>query len=93
MAESEGTPRKSSGPRHALPEDMEPAPLTPTEPSPPADAVERTTPSPAPAYESYEAPESNLMPMILAAILGGVLAAVLLMRARRRAGDDPADAD
>ncbi|WP_182358912.1 hypothetical protein [Tomitella gaofuii] len=86
MAESEGTPRKSSGPRHALPEDMEPAPLPPTEPAPPADR-------PAPAYESYEAPESNLMPMILAAILGGLLAAVLLMRARRRAGDDAADAD
>ncbi|GAA4804742.1 hypothetical protein [Tomitella cavernea] len=81
MAESEGTPRKSSGPRHALPAEMEPAPLPATEPTPP-------TERPAPAYESYEAPESNLMPMILAAILGGVLAVVLLMRARRRAGDD-----
>ncbi|QDQ96313.1 hypothetical protein [Tomitella fengzijianii] len=82
MAESEGTPRKASGPRHALPEDMEPAPIPAREPA-------RPVGRPAPAYESYEAPESNMMPMIIAAILGGVLAAVLLLRARRRSGVGP----
>lgn len=48
-----------------------------------------STDGPRPAYEDYEAPESNLMPATIAAIVGGVLAAVLLLRLLRllRGGD------
>lgn len=103
MADSErtpgtpATPRTGGGPRHALPDDMEPAPLPQPGDGPgshradaddapaegPRDAPAPAAARPAPAYESYEAPESQLMPAILAAAAGGVLAAVVLVRVRR----------
>lgn len=109
--ETTGSRPASRGPRHALPEDMEPAterdePASESGSSSAAGAAQAQTagsrpeastapqkPAPAatvpvtPAYEDYEAPESNLMPKIIAAIVGGVLA-VLLIGLLRSRGDD-----
>lgn len=96
-----GSRPASRGPRHALPEDMEPAPehdetAAPAGSAPGEESPQRqkqAQPAPAatvpvaPAYEDYEAPESNLMPKIIAAIVGGVLA-VLLIGLLRSRGDD-----
>lgn len=70
--------RPSEGPRHALPEDMEPATGAAGAAHPAV--VSARAARPRPAYEDYEAPESNLMPVTIAAIVGGILAAVLLLR-------------
>lgn len=82
-------PGRTGGPRHALPDDMQPAQTPPTDDTaaaPQSSGPPRT----APAYESYEAPESNLMPITIAAIVGGLFAAVLLLRLLRNR--DAADA-
>ncbi|MDG3010560.1 hypothetical protein G4X40_10410 [Rhodococcus sp. D2-41] len=39
---------------------------------------------PHPAYEDYEAPDSNIMPKVIAAILGGLVVGWLILRRRGR---------
>lgn len=39
---------------------------------------------PHPAYEDYAAPDSNIVPRVIAAILGGVIVGWLILRRRRR---------